>query len=161
MRVEEIVGGNIRARREGQEMTQEQLGQRLGELLGHPWSRQAVSIAERGGRGFTAAELIAIAHALGTSVARIFTPARDADGADLPGGIRLSRDELLAAALPQLGNAHLFDEMRDMLSALSQTLRIAVQGSALAAERIESLDKLLEIASERAALQAPTAEDDR
>jgi hypothetical protein len=51
-------------------MSQSDLGRALAPLLGRPWSRQAVSAAEKGARDFKIAELVAIARVLGTTVAR-------------------------------------------------------------------------------------------
>lgn len=45
-------------------MTQEGLGQALKPYLGRAWSRQAVSIAETGGRSFVIAELFVLASVL-------------------------------------------------------------------------------------------------
>ena len=40
VRVEEVVGLRMREIRDGKGMTQEQLGQEVGKMLGKPWPRQ-------------------------------------------------------------------------------------------------------------------------
>lgn len=77
MRIEDVIGRWITEGREETGMTQADLGERLGELLGKPWSRQAVSAAEKGRRAFTAAELVALAVALGCSVEDLLEPPVD------------------------------------------------------------------------------------
>ena len=74
VRVEEIVGWQVRERREALGLTQEQLGRQLEPLLGRPWSRQAVSAAEKGDRSFAAAELVALAAVLHTTVGDLLRP---------------------------------------------------------------------------------------
>ena len=65
MRVEEVIGSQIARLRAQRQLSLTDLGQALGRYLGRPWSRQAVHQAERGQRSFTAAELSALALALG------------------------------------------------------------------------------------------------
>jgi transcriptional regulator with XRE-family HTH domain len=55
-------------------LTQTQLGERIGALLGRPWSRQLIWSAEHGQRPFTAAELIAFASVLGLQVNDLLMP---------------------------------------------------------------------------------------
>jgi transcriptional regulator with XRE-family HTH domain len=90
LRAEEFIGQRIRDRREELAMTQEDLGLRVGNLLGRAWSRQTVSAAEKGRRAFTAAELLAIAHVLETRAPRLLTPPLELAEIELPGGAKLS-----------------------------------------------------------------------
>jgi transcriptional regulator with XRE-family HTH domain len=83
MRVEQAIGRQIARLRAQRRLSQAELGQTLGSYLGKPWSRQAVHQAESGQRSFTAAELIALALALDTSVQALFR-AED-DQIELPG----------------------------------------------------------------------------
>ena len=69
-----VVGEQITRAREDVGMSQAQLGDELGRLLGKPWPRQAVSQAEKGRRSFNAAELVAFAAALGRSVESLLVP---------------------------------------------------------------------------------------
>jgi transcriptional regulator with XRE-family HTH domain len=95
VRVEEFVGARIRDRRRELHMSQQELGERLGSLLGKPWSSQTVSAAELGKRAFTAAELWAIARVLETRAPRLLTPPIDASEIELPGGATLDTRELV------------------------------------------------------------------
>jgi len=124
-----MVGHRMRDRREGEQMTQEQLGRKLGELLGKAWSRQTVSAAEQGKRAFTAAELVAIAHALGTSVGRLLTPPPGVGSVVLPGGAEVSRADLVAAVLPLLSAERAFGETYDTVGRLAQHLDQVTKGA--------------------------------
>ncbi len=83
MRVEEAIGRQIARLRAQRQLSLADLGEALGCYLGKPWSRQAVHQAERGQRSFTAAELIALALALDTSVQALFRA--ENDQIELPG----------------------------------------------------------------------------
>lgn len=83
MRVEEAIGRQISRLRTQRQLSLAGLGEALGCYLGKPWSRQAVHQAERGQRSFTAAELIALALVLDTSVQALFR-AEDSQ-VELPG----------------------------------------------------------------------------
>ncbi|MGC9381590.1 helix-turn-helix domain-containing protein [Streptomyces sp. MH13] len=72
MKIEEVIGANLQWIREDQEMTQTQLGEAVAEHLGRPWSRQAVSAAEKGRRAFSAADLLALALVLDVSIPSFF-----------------------------------------------------------------------------------------
>lgn len=74
VRVEDVIGQWITRGREDAGITQAELGEQLGKYLGRPWPRQAVSAAEKGRRAFSAAELVAFAAVLGTSVASLLEP---------------------------------------------------------------------------------------
>jgi transcriptional regulator with XRE-family HTH domain len=104
VRVEEVVGARVRDIRDSQGMTQAQLGQAIGELLGKPWPRQTVSLAEQGGRAFTAVELVAIARALGVYVGHLFTPSIAAanSGIELGPGVRLESPEVMEALFERM-----------------------------------------------------------
>lgn len=91
--VEEVVGRRVREIRESQGMTQEQLGQAIGELLGKPWPRQTVSSAEQGRRSFTATDLVAVAQALRVYVGSLFTPPES--GIELSPGVQLAYEDVL------------------------------------------------------------------
>jgi transcriptional regulator with XRE-family HTH domain len=59
-----LIGQKIKRAREAEGLSQPELGERLGESLSKPWSRQAVFLAEKGERSFPAEELYALAIAL-------------------------------------------------------------------------------------------------
>ena len=105
MRVEEYVGQRIQARLTELGMTHQVFGERVGEYLGKPWSRSAVSVALRGGRGYTAAELVSISLVTGLSPGQLLTPPVDVDVIELPSGRHVRRDEMVKAlsSLTQAG----------------------------------------------------------
>lgn len=163
MRVEELVGRHIGAEREAQHMTQEELGRRLGPLLGRAWSRQAVSAAEKGSRQFTAAELVAIAYALGTNVGRLLTPPVASDDISLPGAsispsdmrsaaMEYSRTENTAAAM-----AETIGRIVDQLATILETGSATAQTAELLWHQLHSLPVLEPVTPEQmAAWQAET-----
>lgn len=55
-------------------MSQVELGEEVGMLLGTKWVPQTVSAAERGKRQFIAAELLVLANVLGCRVQDLFEP---------------------------------------------------------------------------------------
>ncbi|MGO1054527.1 helix-turn-helix domain-containing protein [Crossiella sp. CA198] len=135
MQIEKIIGERVRDAREASGLTQVQLGQKLGDLLGKPWSRQAVSSAEQGGRLWTAAELIAVAHVLETTVTRLLTPSAFVQKIELPSGALLDRSRLTAVAYPPVSEAASFEQLRTQLRNLAHALATMQkhQGAALAA----------------------------
>lgn len=89
MTVEEYVGLRIRERREELGMSSAEFGSRLGELLGKPWPRQAVSAAELGKRSLGVTEMMAIASVLDTSPSRLLTPPYGVSEVTMPSGTTL------------------------------------------------------------------------
>jgi len=94
--VEEYVGQRIRKRREELGMSAVEFGSDLGNLLGKPWPRQAVSAAELGKRSLGAAELVAIAQVLRTSPTYLLTPPAGVGEITMPSGAAVNRDLLFA-----------------------------------------------------------------
>lgn len=94
MRVEEVVGRRIREAREARGMSQDDFGQLLAVLLGKPWSRQAMSAAEKGQRSFTATEVLAFSVVIGCEIADLFRLPGDLDAVAMPSGSALTRDQL-------------------------------------------------------------------
>lgn len=95
MTPEELVGQRITQIRDRVGLTQQQLGEAIGELLGRPWPRQTVSAAEKGKRSFTAAELVAIAQVLDTWPGRLFIPtAAMSDDIVMPTGTKIDGTSL-------------------------------------------------------------------
>lgn len=99
MKPEQVIGRQIRVIRESRSMTQQELGERLGEWLPRAWPRQAVSSAERGERAFTGAELLAVAHVLQTWIGALMMPPIDVDQIDMPSGGSLTRSAVERTAL--------------------------------------------------------------
>ncbi|MFE5837232.1 helix-turn-helix domain-containing protein [Arthrobacter sp. NPDC056493] len=69
-RLEAVIGENIRRFRG--EMSQAELGEKVGELLGGAWSRSTVSQAESGKRAFVAAEIVALAQIFNRSIPEMY-----------------------------------------------------------------------------------------
>jgi transcriptional regulator with XRE-family HTH domain len=122
VRLEQVIGHRMRERREEMALTQEQAGQRIGELLGRPWPRQAVSAAEKGDRAFTAAELVAIAFALDTNVSWLLTPLAGGLGVEMPSGAAVDQAKLIAAVLPRPSDGGDTDAVRQVLVDLGQKI---------------------------------------
>ena len=122
VRLEQVIGHRMRERREQMALTQEQAGQRIGELLGRPWPRQAVSAAEKGDRAFTAAELVAIAFALDTNVSWLLTPLAGGLGVEMPSGAAVDQAKLIAAVLPRPSDGGDTDAVRQVLVDLGQKI---------------------------------------
>lgn len=93
--IEETIGSNMETLRRNLDISQAELGRRLGTYLVNPWSRQAVSAAVRGGRSFTAVELIAIAAELNTTIPQLL---QSSEPFELPSGL-VMQPEALAAVL--------------------------------------------------------------
>lgn len=121
MRLEEVIGHRMRERREQRGLTQEEAGQSIGRELGRrAWTRQAVSAAEKGDRAFTAAELVAIAFALDTTVSWLLTPLAGDFGVQMPTGAVIEDARLIAAVLPRLSDDEgAVDDMRETLVRLA------------------------------------------
>lgn len=90
MKLEEAIGANLARLREESGLSQAQLGNALGAYLDKPWSRQAVSGAEKGRRAFTAAELVSLALSLGVSIDFLLLPVAPGLADLLPGEAELS-----------------------------------------------------------------------
>jgi transcriptional regulator with XRE-family HTH domain len=97
LKIEEVIGKHIADARDQQGMSQQQLAEKIGEVLGRPWSRQAVWAAEKGRRAFTAAELVAFAVVLGVPVAHLLSPPLTNGDVQLQDGAAIDKTELRAA----------------------------------------------------------------
>ena len=131
MLVQEIVGRRMREFRESRGMTQDQLGEAIGELLGKKWSRQAVSAAEHGDRAFTAVELVAIARAMNAYVGHLFSPAMNVSESEieLSPGVVLDTQKVMEAMFEGMD----ITLSRESLNALLHHARV-INGSAGAIE---------------------------
>lgn len=158
MRVEEFVGQRVRDRRNELHMTQHDFGQKLAPYLGKPWSRSTVSVAENGGRAFTAAELIAISHVLSTTAGRLLTPPAGVASVDLPGGEQIPASALAAALVPLTDQGKPFDATQDTLVALLDDLRAISTGTTQAGEHLRRLNEELWQAAEMVSGTAERAE---
>lgn len=83
MRIQELIGQNVKVAREAAGLSQRELGQRVQAVLGGTWWPQAVSAAEKGARDWTAQDLLAVASALGRPIASFLVAPVGADEDDL------------------------------------------------------------------------------
>lgn len=121
MKIEEVVGSNVRSVREGREMTQAELAREVGEVLGREWTRQAISTAEKGGRSFAAAEVVAFAYVLETSVARLFRPDMAVREISVgSGGGVLTREQVVRASMHSFSADRSLDDLGESLRNMFQ-----------------------------------------
>jgi len=143
-RLEEVIGDRMLARRTELGLTQEQVGARMGRLLGREWTRQAVSAAEKGRRAFTAVELVAIANVLGETLSALLTPPSDVKAIELgelteEGGLIMTQDLswALMAASPVAGES--LWELQNALLRLGQHLRVLDETVGLITEDLTAI----------------------
>jgi transcriptional regulator with XRE-family HTH domain len=113
VRIEEIIGRRVLERRTALNLTQEALAGRITGYLNREWTRQAVSAAEKGKRSFTAAELVAIAVASGTTVTWLMSPPEGTGDVGLGDGARVPAGVLASALAPQVPGAQSLDGVHD------------------------------------------------
>lgn len=90
-----MVGQRIaELRKQRDEMTQAQLGEKLRGVLGGTWPRQTVSLVEKGERSLNVPELLALAKVLEVTVGRLLFPSPGVEQVTMPKGDDLSRDEI-------------------------------------------------------------------
>jgi len=70
--IEQVIGENVKRLREQKGMSQAEMGETVGMLLGTKWVPQTVSAAERGKRQFIAAEMVVLADVLGCRIQYLF-----------------------------------------------------------------------------------------
>ena len=102
----EVVGSNIRVLRGARDMTQEELGHRVEELLGHPWSKQTVSKLENGSRPVDLEELLAVGKALGQPLKSFLTLAWRGDLLPAEAELRLGDPDIEGAQGPKSVPVH-------------------------------------------------------
>ena len=143
MRVEQIVGGHMRERREELGLTQEHVGGQLEPLLGRPWSRQAVSAAEKGDRSFAAAELVALASVLNTTVGDLLRPPVQEPEVYLGGPYPVPRDALLALVTARVREDMNLAAIHETLDLLADSLARSQENDARALKAAQDLDMLI------------------
>lgn len=89
-----MVGRRIAELRQRRQLSQAELGKSVGVVTGREWHRQTVSVIEKGERGVTGADLIALARVFGVTVARLLLPEVGIDRVEMPGGATMHRDEI-------------------------------------------------------------------
>ncbi len=145
VRIEEVIGHNIRARREERRLSQEELGRQVGKLLrGDDWPRQAVSAAEKGGRGFSAAELVVFAFVLNVSMERLFRLPPGETSIHLPQGVGIDREALRPSTEDGQSIDHALGEALKTLNSLVAAHRESQKWQRYEAEAVIKLDKQLQ-----------------
>lgn len=142
MKIEELIGVNVMRRREALEMSQAQLGEALGKHLGNAWSRQAVSAAEKGRRAFSAADLLALARALDTSIPALFMPRswNQRGVVTLTEGVDVSPDEYRDRILHDSDNDSSFKFITQAnVEELAEAVLLLNQAYALVGNRLSGL----------------------
>lgn len=74
VRIEEVIGGRLKAAREAAGLSLKEVGAAVGEYLEKPWTAQAVWQAEQGQRDFKIAHLLALALVLDVPVVALLAP---------------------------------------------------------------------------------------
>jgi transcriptional regulator with XRE-family HTH domain len=144
VRVEEFVGQRVRARREELGMTQEEFGRLVGRLVGRNWSRSTVSVAEKGGRAWTAAELVAASAVLRATVGDLLRPPlQQGDAVELGGPEALPSDVLFDLVTSRLPEDLNFAAIQETLRLLAASAARSKEDSARELDLAHELDRLL------------------
>lgn len=151
MRIEEVIGHNIRARREELGRSQEELGREVGtRLRGDDWPRQAVSTAEKGGRGFTAVELVVFASVLEISVDRLFGLPLGETSIHLPQGVAIDGASIRRASEDGTPLDQAVGEAMKTLNALVLAHREVQKAQSWEVDAVIKLEKQLQDIADRA-----------
>ena len=81
----QVIGRNVSAARGRLQMPQSALAERM-RALGFPWKQQTVAVVEKDKRRATAEEILGLALALETTVARLMGADEEESQVKLPGG---------------------------------------------------------------------------
>jgi hypothetical protein len=81
----QVLGRNVSAARGRLQMPQSALAERM-RALGFPWKQQTVAVVEKDKRRATAEEVLGLALALETTIARLMSAAEEENDVKLPGG---------------------------------------------------------------------------
>ena len=76
----QVIGHNIRTRRDALGMTAAALGEKIGDVFGKPWPRQTVYLMEGGDRAMVAQEVLALSQILDMPLVQLFTPPAEVEG---------------------------------------------------------------------------------
>lgn len=153
--VAQLIGQNIRQRRDHLGMTAAELGAKVGEAFGKSWPRQTVYLMESGERAMVAAEVAVLAVVLGVPVAKLFEPPGVADTV-LAGSAVIPRETLSASGSPELDAVA--STMRDLEQTNFELVNLADEQSKLIRDARNGLSGLSastqDLLDERAADEA-------
>jgi transcriptional regulator with XRE-family HTH domain len=144
LRIEEIVGDRVRARRDELGWTQAELGERVGQHLGATWSRQSVSAAEKGKRAFPVAELVAFAHVLDVTISYLLMPPPNIDKVETAPGIAIEAAVIMGTTLPFKGTDSSEEKFADVGGRFFQHLADLSELTATVRGDIDSIVRALQ-----------------
>jgi transcriptional regulator with XRE-family HTH domain len=114
MKIEELIGSNVKQAREIAHLTQAEFGERVGDFLGKAWVPQAVSQAEKGRRDWAILDLAAVAYALHRPITWFLQVPSGADPKELlevPGDVELSLEGVSLGTAAELSAEQLLNEL--------------------------------------------------
>jgi transcriptional regulator with XRE-family HTH domain len=143
MKIEEVIGRRIREAREYENLSQGDVGREMARYLGKPWPNQQVSVAEDGGRKFTAAELFALCMVLRRPASYLFLPDPD-DVIEVEGTEKRIVDDAFLVQLVGPHNGGLaIPAVRALIDPLASQLGGIEAASRRAREIVEQLGRAL------------------
>ncbi|GAB3754774.1 hypothetical protein GCM10027591_03650 [Zhihengliuella somnathii] len=135
--VPELIGGNVKSRRETLGMTAKELGQHMGSIFGKEgkaWPPQTVYMLEAGERSLIAAEVTALSKILDMPIAELFSPTAEVETISV-GSISIPADDLIA---PPSGGSDLdalaqdiraLDKVRGKMNSLVQAQYLLISNA--------------------------------
>jgi len=124
-------------------MTQEEFGRDLGPFLGKPWSRQTVSMAEQGTRAWVAADLLAAALVLHTTVGDLLRPPVEEAAIELGGPYTVPKDALYGAIRTRPREDLNLAEIQQAIDLLADIAVRSQKDSAAELKLVRDLDALI------------------
>ncbi|MCZ9884059.1 helix-turn-helix transcriptional regulator [Arthrobacter sp. B2a2-09] len=141
----QVIGHNVKTRREALGITAKALGADVGAVFGKAWPPQTIYMLEAGDRAMIAQEVVAVAHVLETTPANLFTPPLDvkvvtAGNLIVGRGLLLGLSQNLAGASDKTLDLlrDLMDEVREAWAAAGRAQAIL---SADVSDRLKSIDE--------------------
>jgi hypothetical protein len=148
MRIEEVIGKRIKEAREWDGLSQEQVGREMARYLAKPWPGQQVSVAEDGGRKFTAAELFALCMVLRRPASYLFLLNPDdvieVDGSEK----RVGEDAFTVQLVGPTGGGLIVPTVRQLIDPLASSLAEMEGAARRARELMEQLGRALDTPGE-------------
>jgi transcriptional regulator with XRE-family HTH domain len=155
MKIEEVIGRRIRDMREYQNLSQEEVGREMARYLGKPWPNQQVSVAEDGGRKFSALELFALCMVLRAPASYLFSP-DPGDVIEVPGSEkRVGEDAFLVQLVGPQGGGIIVPVVQAIVGPLASELAGMEAVARQAREIVEQLGRALSEPVEAPASSTP------
>lgn len=134
----QVIGHNVKVRREAMGMTAAVLGEKIGNVFGKPWPRQTVYMLESGERAMVAQEVVALSQLLDMPLLQLFTPPADVHTV-IAGSLCIPADALLAETTADDDMQQLAKALRGLEQTRSKLLAVAEQQKALLDEAKNAL----------------------